>query len=189
MTALESINVPQAAKLRVQDFELLHNAGVFSEYVKSELIEGEIWVMNAVWTAHAKAQSRLIHAITESLKSIDSTLETYANLSIDLSDDSMPEPDIVVAEDHNEGAMPLSKVKLVIEISDSTLDIDLGRKATLYANAGILEYWVADVNGRVIHQMWMPGVGGYGERRMVVFGDAALAETVVGLRVDTGGLG
>ncbi len=37
---------------------------------------------------------------------------------------------------------------LVVEVSDTSLDYDVGVKSNLYAAAGILDYWVIDVNGR-----------------------------------------
>ena len=36
---------------------------------------------------------------------------------------------------------------LVVEVADSTLRFDRSVKARLYAHAGIVEYWVYDVNG------------------------------------------
>jgi Uma2 family endonuclease len=36
----------------------------------------------------------------------------------------------------------------VIEISDTTLRWDMGRKAIRYALGGVREYWVIDVDGR-----------------------------------------
>jgi Uma2 family endonuclease len=41
-------------------------------------------------------------------------------------------------------------VRLVVEISDTTLAFDRITKARLYARAGIIEYWVVDVTGRRI---------------------------------------
>ncbi len=46
------------------------------------------------------------------------------------------------------GKPAAADIHLLVEISDSTLDYDLSVKATLYARAGIAEYWVLDVNGR-----------------------------------------
>ncbi len=39
-------------------------------------------------------------------------------------------------------------IRLLVEISDTSLKYDLSVKAALYARAGIFEYWVVDVNGR-----------------------------------------
>jgi Uma2 family endonuclease len=185
MTACEPINVPHAAKLRVQDFMVLNDAGAFSDYAKSELIEGEIWVMNAVWTAHAKTQFRLSRAIDVALASTNLALEVYTNLSIDVATDCLPEPDIVIAQDHDTGAMPLSKVALLIEISDSTLANDLGRKASLYATASAPEYWVVDLESHRIMQFWAPADGTYRQRRETAFGEMIEAATPVGVKVAT----
>jgi Uma2 family endonuclease len=42
-------------------------------------------------------------------------------------------------------------ISLVIEISDTSLGFDLGEKLALYKAAGIAEYWVVDLNARVVH--------------------------------------
>lgn len=50
----------------------------------------------------------------------------------------------------------------MIEVSVSSLARDLGPKASLYASAGIAEYWVVDLRGRrvVVHRD--PTDDGYG---------------------------
>lgn len=189
MTAFEPINVPHAAKLRAQDFLLLNDAGAFANYAKSELIEGEIWVVNAVYTQHAKTLARLTTLLTNAVEGAGLALEVYTNLSTNLSDDSLPEPDIVLADDHESGAMPLAKVKLLIEVSDSTLDIDLGRKADLYARHGIPEYWVVDIEGKRVLLHSGPGDGGYQVCDEMAFGAPLAAVTIAGLVVETGRLG
>lgn len=45
MTAQDVLTTPHRAKLRVADFLLLAEAGAFSDYARTELIEGEIWVV------------------------------------------------------------------------------------------------------------------------------------------------
>ena len=49
-------------------------------------------------------------------------------------------------------ALPTAKdVLLLIEVSDTTLSYDLGRKAAYYAEAGVGDYWVLDVNRQELH--------------------------------------
>ncbi len=78
---------------------------------------------------------------------------------------SQPEPDIAVlaktAPEYPRANPPASDVRLVIEVSDSTLAFDLGPKARRYARAGIPEYWVFDIAGRrlIVHRS--PQAGGY----------------------------
>jgi Uma2 family endonuclease len=86
---------------------------------------------------------------------------------------SEPEPDLVVLarpsrEFRSENPKP-ADLRLVIEISDTTLDFDLTVKAALYARAGIVEYWVLDIAARrlVVHRD--PEGGSY--RSVVAYSD------------------
>ena len=69
-----------------------------------------------------------------------------------------PEPDLVVLVKSSrelQDANPRpADLRLVVEISDSTLGFDLTTKAELYARAGIIEYWVVDVAARrlIVHR-------------------------------------
>jgi Uma2 family endonuclease len=188
MTALEPINVPHAAKLRVRDFMLLHDSGAFADYAKSELIEGEIWVMNSIFSRHAGATAELVFALRVAVNAAAVGLKLYTPLSVDLSDDSLPEPDIALCEPHPSGPMPLAKVKLLIEVSDTTLDIDMGRKMRLYARAGVPEYWVIDLNENRALLHMSPEDGEYAEQIDVPFGEALISGTIDGLSVETSGL-
>ena len=180
---------PQPAKLTVKDFLLLADAGAFDDYARAELIEGEIWVVNATHTRHAAAHFRLSLALGAALEAIGPELTAYTALATQLSDESLPEPDLVLGEPHDDGPLPLAKARLVIEISDATLKLDLGRKAALYARHGLPESWVVDIEARLIHQMWAPSEGGYARRREVAFGERVEAATLDGLRVETAALG
>ncbi len=65
-----------------------------------------------------------------------------------------PEPDPVVLAKPSrefEDANPRpGDLRLVVEISDSTVGFDLTTKAELYARAGIVEYWVVDIQVKCI---------------------------------------
>lgn len=62
---------------------------------------------------------------------------------------SEPEPDLIVTATSvraNRGANPKPEdLRLVVEIADTTFWYDRNVKASLYARAGIREYWVVDV--------------------------------------------
>lgn len=68
-----------------------------------------------------------------------------------------PEADLVVlakpSRDFRNNPQP-DDLRLVIEISDTTLAFDLSAKAELYARAGIVEYWVVDIAARrlIVHR-------------------------------------
>ena len=179
----------QRAKLTARDFWTLAEAGAFEGFAKTELIEGEIWVVNSVWAWHAKATAFFTVELAIALRALKSELVVYTSGSVDMSDDSVPEPDVSIGFDHPERTgLPLAKLALAIEVSDSTLRNDLGRKARLYARCGVREYWVADADAQVVHQMWAPIGDGYSERREVRFGETLTSATVQGLSIPTGAL-
>lgn len=74
---------------------------------------------------------------------------------------------------------------LIVEVSSTMLAFDLGEKAQTYAGAGLPKYWVVDLDGRFLHQMWSPGADGYAQRREVALGERVEAVTIGGLQVDT----
>lgn len=183
-----ALAMPTRAKLRAEDFWVLADSGAFDGYAKSELIEGEIWVVNAIHSWHAKTMSRLDFALRTALLAAGIKLEVFVPVSVALSDDSVPEPDLALAEDHDDGPLPLAKVKLAIEVSDTTLEIDLGRKASLYARHGVPEYWVIAREGACLYRHASPEPSGYAKRDRIALGEQVTAATIAGLTVETGGL-
>ena len=175
-------------RFTVDQFIALHEQGLFDDYAKTELIEGEIVVVNAQWSRHARVKSRLANRLANALSAMGSALEPQIEVSIRLSDGSLPEPDITLTDYRGDGAVPLSNVALVIEVSDSTLETDLGRKADLYAAAGIPEYWVIDLTeARALIHM-KPRDHGYEGQLIVLLGEVLHAGTIEGLSVETVGL-
>jgi Uma2 family endonuclease len=109
-----------------------------------------------------------------------------------LGEGEVPQPDIILWEPiRARGPVPADRVRLVVEVADTTQADDLGRKRALYAAAGIPEYWVVDLPGRVLHQYWAPelDVGVYARAAAVPFGVAARSATLEGLAVVTDALG
>lgn len=188
MTEQMPLNIsPLPVKLRLEDYLLLDESGAFDAYAKTELIEGEIFFMNAQHRPHARIKTRLLVLIAEALKGME--LEAIVEGSVAIPPINVPEPDIVVtSEAEGTGLIPLDSVRLIVELADATLETDLTRKAAIYARNGIPEYWVVDVNERVIHQMWTPEGEAYGEQRQVKFGETIAAVAIAGLTVPTAAL-
>ena len=76
-------------------------------------------------------------------------------------------------------------VRLLIEVSASSLRHDLGPKLRLYARTSIPEYWVADVSARKIIRLHAPAGEDYLERATFAFGEPVPSATIPGLIVDT----
>jgi Uma2 family endonuclease len=189
MTALDVMTTPHTVRLTVRDFLVLNDHGAFDAYAKSELIDGKIVCVNAQHSPHGMAQADLVIALGAGLKKMGSPLRVTVEVSIQLDDHNLPEPDLIVTSYRGEGVVPWDQVMIVVEVSDSTLLNDLGAKATLYATHGVPEYWVLDVRGKALHQHWQPGDGRYAERRAVPLGGTMEAKAVPGLVVDLGEIG
>jgi Uma2 family endonuclease len=145
--------------------------------------------MNAQHSRHARTKTMLAVELNIVLRAISSDLEAWCEPSTRVSDHSLPEPDIVLTSHRGEGVVPLESVALIVEVSDTTLGIEIGRKLGIYAGAGVPEYWVADVEGHVIHEMWGPVGNAYAERRAHAFGADVAMATLAGVSVATGRLG
>src|SRR6188474_1793680 len=65
-------------------------------------------------------------------------------------------------------------VLLLVEVSDSTLRYDLGKRASLYAAHGIPEYWVFDLQHDRVWRHRAPGSREYTQRDEIIEGTLPL---------------
>jgi Uma2 family endonuclease len=115
-----------------------------------ELIAGEILQMPRMNPPHAQA----VRKVTKALGRISPEGHfVQAQLPLDLGLTTEPLPDVSVIHGSEDGfgdEHPHAAV-LVVEVSDTTFDFDAFEKASLYAAAGIAEYWVVDLTrGRLV---------------------------------------
>ena len=187
MTELLPIDTRQRrAKLTSDDFELLDQNGAFAAYRKTELINGEVYFVNAQHRPHGMVKMRLYDALLARLSAIGSPYRPVCEFTLSLSRHDRPEPDVMLtSEPDGEGFVPVSTVPLVIEVSDTTLRVDLGRKLKQYARGDVPEYWVADINERIIHRFWHPAASVYVDRDRHPFGATIVSVTIADLLIDT----
>ncbi len=175
------------------DFLTLDEAGAFEGVGRVELIEGEIFQMSPLHLPHASVLAELTVAIGIALREQSDTMRVLTPVSLRANDHSLPEADLLVVElDGTEGDLATPEmVRLVLEVSASSLRHDLGRKLQLYARTGVPEYWVADVAdvaARRLLRFHAPAGEDYTERAEFAFGDTIASATIDGLAVDAGRL-
>ena len=129
-----------------------------------ELVEGELIDRMGKNRPHIKVQQRIMKALF-AIFGLD-RVSQESSVEVALSDRVVnePIPDLVVTEQDIEffDKAPLpGDVDLVVEVSDTTVRYDLTTKAKLYARAGIIEYWVADLNNRTLIIHRQPEQGRY----------------------------
>lgn len=148
----------------VEDYHRMDELGLLPAAERTELIEGQILVMAAKGTPHVLAL-RLARDRFEYLLSEQPVLVSTQD-PIQLDDFSEPEPDLAVIRgdilDYAENHPRSQDVVLVVEVADSTLAYDLETKDKLYAESGILDYWVIDLKNRCLHIFREPSALGYG---------------------------
>jgi Uma2 family endonuclease len=161
MATAAAVQEPQRYRFAVWDYERMGTFGILGEDDRVELIDGEIIQRSPIGVKHARCINRLTRRLVRALG--EQAIVSIQN-PIVLSDHDEPQPDVAVlrpsAEEHMSNPRP-SDVFLVIEVSDSTLAYDRGVKLPLYARAGILEAWIADVDHDIISQYSIPSNGEY----------------------------
>lgn len=149
----------------LDEWDLMIRSGVLGEDDRVLLVEGEIYEMCPQNWAHSQGLGLTQDALTAVL-SADTHLRVQLPLYLGASSD--PEPDLaVVAGKRREQTSHPTTAMLVIEVSDSSLAFDLGRKAKVYARYGIPVYWVLDVLGRCVHVHTRPHELGYEQVEVV----------------------
>jgi Uma2 family endonuclease len=137
------------------EYEHLVELGVFQPGERLELLDGVLVVREPQSTRHAAGIRRVVAALRTALGDV---WQIDSQLPIALDDDSEPEPDVaVVARDQGayREAHP-SRPQLVVEIAESSYRIDREYKASLYARAGVRDYWIVDVAGGAIEVLREP---------------------------------
>jgi Uma2 family endonuclease len=143
LTALSSTSF---GHLTAEDIRRMQADGLIDEDDNFELIEGRIVPMGPKYHAHERLKSELGMALA---RVCPQDLIVGFETSLFLGADTIVEPDLCVysrslrSEDVRGG-----DVLLAIEIASSTLALDRGSKARLYASYNVLELWVVDTNTR-----------------------------------------
>ncbi len=152
MSVVSSVEIPRKIWTRA-DIRLLVELG-FPNAEKLELIDGEIIQKTDKSQRHALRQNLVQNWLQTVFGSeyVQAKPSIYVSAEDDATND--PEPDLIVTSksvrEYEDNATP-ADIRLVIEIADTTLNFDLGKKARLYARAGIVEYWVVDIPNSLVH--------------------------------------
>jgi Uma2 family endonuclease len=126
------------------EYDRLVELGAFGPADRLELLAGDLVVCEPQGTPHMTA----IRAAEEALRRcFGPGWEVRTQAPVALDDESEPEPDVVVApgtfRDYRH-AHP-SRPVLLVEVADASLGSDREHKGSLYARAGVPEYWIVNL--------------------------------------------
>jgi Uma2 family endonuclease len=151
------------------EYERLVDLGAF-ERDPVELIGGQLIVAEPKGSEHATAVDMAYDALRSA---IPAGWIVRGQNPLALDDESAPEPDLAVVRGsradyrHAHPARPA----LIIEVAESSLGFDRIAKGSLYARAGIVDYWIVNLVDRVLEVYREPGAditAPYGWRYMSV---------------------
>lgn len=129
------------------EYYKLAELGFFIEK-KVELIEGQIIEKSAKSSYYATALMLLAGILSDKVKGN----QHIRNQSPMDFGNSQPEPDIVIAKGNIRDYLEFHPkiAELVVKVSDTTLNYDRNKKASLYAENKIKDYWILNLNGRCL---------------------------------------
>lgn len=151
--------------------EVMALAEVSCELERVELLRGVLVDRVTPSPPHADIQARLLMWLARGVD--PKVLEVRVEAPIRVPDRySLPQPDLMVC--HVTGPMDHpSAAPLAVEVAVSSLRSDRNVKAPLYAASGIPEYWIVDVNARLVLVLTEPRADGYASQRTLARADAA----------------
>jgi Uma2 family endonuclease len=130
------------------DYERLVALGLFHG-APVELIGGQLMVAEPQGSYHATA----LGAADDALRAaIPPGWFVRTQMPLALADDSEPEPDVALVQGEREDFRERhpGRPALAIEVADSSLAFDREDKGSLYARAGIEDYWIVNLVDRVV---------------------------------------
>lgn len=152
------------ASFTIEQYERMVEAGAFDGRLRQhvEFIHGEIREMNPIGSFRAQVLSDLTDWSYEVAPRKDFGIRVQTTLRMPLQN-SAPEPDLIWVRRRNYASQhPEPKdVLLVIEVAESSLDLDRGEKLEIYAEAGISDYWIVNLVDLTIEVHRRPSGRGY----------------------------
>ncbi len=151
-------------KFKRQDYYYLGEMGILKPSDRVELIKGEIIQMSPISSLHAAHVKRLNYLFAQRLG--NQVLIGVQNPVI-LDDYSEPQPDIALlrprVDFYAAGHPQVEDVLLLVEVSNTTLEIDRSIKIPLYATSGIPEVWLVNTRDQCLEVYRYPLANTYQE--------------------------
>jgi Uma2 family endonuclease len=170
-----------------EEYDKMIAAGIFASGDRVELVDGEILQMTPQGSVHAT----VILLVQNALRlAFGPAFSIRPQLPIALTPDSEPEPDLAVVSGN-----PLdywnqhpATALLLVEVSDTTLERDRQRKGSLYARAGVQDYWIVNLIDRCVEVYREPREGTYRSCQRFFIGDSLAPLSAPGAIIPVAGI-
>ncbi len=179
---IELISPVTRKRFRVEEFHKMTELGILPEESGWEIVDGYLIDKMSIGSKHASTVKRLNRILTKLVK--DNAIVSVQD-PIRLDDYNEPEPDIALLkprEDFYSKNHPLpQEILLLIEVSDSTIEYDRKIKKTLYAKAGITEFWIINLQDDTLEFYSQPKNGNYRLARILESGETLKLNSIENL--------
>ena len=184
---LEKLSPVAPKRFRVDDFRKMTEAGILPEESGWEIIDGYLIDKMTIGSKHAGTVKRLNRKLTNLPGDL---VIVSVQDPIQIDEYNAPEPDIALLkprEDFYAASHPTPEdVLLLIEVSDSTIEYDREIKKNIYAQAGIAEFWLVNLQENTVEIYSQPKNGNFRLVRILEAGEtlqSAAIESLI-LQVD-----
>ncbi len=170
----------QVYRFSVQQYHQIIDTGMLAGQ-NCELLHGVILEKPVANPPHASTTRKLTRFFFEFFPDPEWVVGVQATITLK---DSEPEPDLFVAhgpeEEYASRHPEPSDLVLVIEVADTSLEVDRTLKLSLYSSSKISQYWIVDINARTIEVYTQPRGGkNPGYRHRVEYGPEDAVPVVV----------
>lgn len=143
-----ALETSEQHRFTLDDVLRMQEAGILDEDARVELIDGVLVEMASEGSLHAWLKLQIAKRFSTL---VGDAVEVVVDSTLRLAPTYAPDPDLYVYD----AALPFSGVNganvgLIVEIAQATVTKDLTLKAELYAQHGVRDYWVVDVNTATI---------------------------------------
>jgi Uma2 family endonuclease len=147
----------------MDDFMVMVNAGLFHDQ-RVELLDGVIVDMSPSDPHHEAAIDEIAENLFRAF--VDRARVRVQNaIDVELSEWLLhPDVTLVKRKDYSAVRPRPDDIYLLIEVANTSLELDKGRKRDIYAQTGIKDYWIADLTT----QTWLVHREPEGQRYTVV---------------------
>jgi Uma2 family endonuclease len=168
---------PRLHRFSKNEYHQMHDLGFFVDQCV-ELIDGEVIDMPAPGHSHCVSTDKTSEVLRNRF---GRNVWVRVQMPLNLTPHSEPLPDVaVVAGARDTHTTTPTMALLLVEVSETSLADDRGRKASLFAASGISDYWIVNLPGRQleIHRKPVPDATepfGYRYDEVTVLGPSDVA--------------
>lgn len=171
------VNVMEAALLphrfTSDEYHAMARFGILDPEARVELLDGQIVDKMTIGNRHMSTVERLIRLL---FKNFDSLAHVRPQGSVHLSIHSEPEPDVsllrVRLDDYAHGPALPEDVLALVEVADSSLSLDRGKKLLIYGQSRVADYWIVNLVDDCIEVYRHPHDLGYAQQAKFARGDS-----------------